>query len=133
MVHLFITVPEITLCPNYTTSETLKVRFQLSAKKYGKCWSMFNLSRTKIIRITDQIPITDPDYGSGISELGLRIQITDLDYRSGLQIWITDQDYRSGLQIWITDLDYRSGLQIWITDLDYRSGLQIRITEYGSG
>ena len=33
-------------------------------------------------RLRDQIQITDPDYGSGITDLGLRIQ----DYGSGLRI-----------------------------------------------
>ena len=47
---------------------------------------------TKIIPITDpitgQIQITDPDYGSGITDLRLRIQY----YGSGLRIWITNLD-----------------------------------------
>ena len=38
---------------------------------------------TKIIQITDQIQIKDPDNGSGITDLGLRIQ----DYGSGRRIW----------------------------------------------
>ena len=42
---------------------------------------------TKIIQITDQIQIKDPDNGSGITDLGLRIygsRTTDLDAESGI-------------------------------------------------
>ena len=73
--------------------------------------------------MTKNILITDPDDGSGIRNLVLRIQTMDPDYESGLRIWITNLDYKSGLQIWITNLDYESGLRIWIMNLDYESGL----------
>ena len=60
------------------------------------------------------------EYGSGVTDLGLLIWITDLDYGSGLRVRIMDLDYGSGLWIWITDLVYGSGLRIWITDPDCR-------------
>ena len=47
---------------------------------------------TKIIQITDQIQITDPDYGSGITDPGVRIWITDLDYGLRIRKWNTDRD-----------------------------------------
>ena len=107
-----ILIPAITLRPKYTTSKTLRLRFQLSTNKYGQCLSWPKLSwlqsglRTKSKL---QILITDPglqiwDYGSGITDLGLRIR----DYGSG----ITDQ----GLRFRITNLYYGSVLRIRITD-----------------
>ena len=58
------------------------------------------LSRLRIL-ITDQNQITDPDYGSKITDPGLRIRITNLDYESGLRIWIMDPEY--GLRIRIIE------------------------------
>ena len=66
------------------------------------------------------IPIKDPDYGP------------NPNYGSWLRIWdyghgITDP----GLRIWITNLDYGSGLRIWIMDLDYGFGLRITDSDNG--
>ena len=54
---------------------------------------------TKIITITDQIQITDPDDGSGITVPRLRIWMTNLDHGFGLRITDPDNGKRIGINL----------------------------------
>ena len=70
----------------------------------GPCYPVM----TKIIPITDPDYGPNPNYGSRITDPGLRTwyygsRTMDPDYESGLRIWIMDPDYGFGLRI--TDPD----------------------------